>query len=1381
MMINRWRMNRAGIINFWYYDEAEFYLAGGRLVLRGANGSGKSVTMQSFLPLVLDGDKRPWRLDPFGSRDRRVDYYLLLEADSGHTDRTGYLYLEFYHPVQKRYLTVGIGLRARRNSANLAFWGFAITDNRRIGQDLLLYEKDFSQGRETKVPLSRAQLEELIGSGGQVVTEQGEYRRLVNKVLFGYEKIESFQELLDLLIQLRSPKLSKDFKPSTIYEILTEALPALQEDELRPLSEVLEDMDEISDRLNELAVHLLDAERLHRAYDKYNEYLLYDVSRLLLQQKRELDDRRSETEKCRNKTGNFAAELKEKTATQEKSALDLEQAQTEYQTLMTSEALGKRAELNHLRKEQEDLNDNKNNCERRLQMWRDKLAKASQEQEILAGRRENLAAVQNETLQNMEDVARDVDFRYHDTYHRRWAGEIPADGTMWQPWERDVREHQAKIGRALKLAREESNLKTRRLQAEKEASQAREKRETAEENLHREEEQLEGARREQEEKIFHWRRQLSCLFLAEEELHRVLQALALFPEELYENVRRPVRETYRNAKMEVSEKRLVWQNKLQQHTEEKEKLAREWQQWKELREPEPPRSTARELSRQKRTSGIGAPLYALCEFKPELTEEKRAALESTLQQAGLLDAWVAPEGLGILGPGEEESWLKPSPQWLQFTLAEYLVPTPPENSGLTAASIEEILRTICLAEDTGWPEQTGRPAETALITKGGYFCLGALTGKAALKERAEFIGKEARQRTRQVEMARLEGLIAEEEKAITDCQQGLEELKAIDAGLDEDIEAFPGDGELQAILRNLEKARLRLENALEEEQSKNSLLRELLKQLQEATARLHEQMAGWSIPRNEGALEHAGEQMNLYRDYVGELRSFWTEYKSVLAAFERAEKDLAEAGENMDHEGAELAGMQERLRTVQYKIGVFQRLLEELGIADIDRKLQELEQRQKELGRLLQELNEQINLLKINLAVTQKETEAAARRLAESQTALEAQTALWLAEWDRHLLKEWAEVSFDPVDSPALFRTAGQAERRYRERYSAKTHTELSDQLLDVFHNTRQALHDYAPETVTEDEPHRLLVLFTRDRQNPIPPHLLVQELQELQEEQNHLLSQKDRELYEQIILHSVGKAIRDKIYRAEKWVRQMNDLMQQRETSSGLRLHLRWESRAAANERELDTAQLVQLLKTDPRQLRDEHIEQMIEHFRSRIAQAKLEADERDTLRQWIFRLLDYRQWFRFTLYYEKGEQPRRELTDARFNVLSGGEKALAMYIPLFAAANSRYNDSRPEAPRIISLDEAFAGVDEENMRDMFELLTDLGFDYMMTSQLLWGCYDTVPQLSIYELYRPQDVDFVTLIRYYWNGRRRILVDEEMKTETAEGELKTDMVEEAG
>src|SRR5690606_23245085 len=94
---NRWEMSRVGIFNFWVYDDEEFSLEEGRLILRGTNGAGKSVTMQSFLPLVLDGDKRPHRLDPFGSRDRRIEYYLLGD-DGKHSDRIGYLWMEFRQP-----------------------------------------------------------------------------------------------------------------------------------------------------------------------------------------------------------------------------------------------------------------------------------------------------------------------------------------------------------------------------------------------------------------------------------------------------------------------------------------------------------------------------------------------------------------------------------------------------------------------------------------------------------------------------------------------------------------------------------------------------------------------------------------------------------------------------------------------------------------------------------------------------------------------------------------------------------------------------------------------------------------------------------------------------------------------------------------------------------------------------------------------------------------------------------------------------------------------------------------------------------------------------------------------------------------------------------
>ena len=67
-MKDRYVINKLGLVNFWYYDIEEFELANGKLLLRGSNGSGKSVTMQSFIPLLLDGNKSHERLDPFGTK-----------------------------------------------------------------------------------------------------------------------------------------------------------------------------------------------------------------------------------------------------------------------------------------------------------------------------------------------------------------------------------------------------------------------------------------------------------------------------------------------------------------------------------------------------------------------------------------------------------------------------------------------------------------------------------------------------------------------------------------------------------------------------------------------------------------------------------------------------------------------------------------------------------------------------------------------------------------------------------------------------------------------------------------------------------------------------------------------------------------------------------------------------------------------------------------------------------------------------------------------------------------------------------------------------------------------------------------------------------------
>ena len=113
-----WKMRKLGFLNFWLYDEEEFILDDGHILLRGNNASGKSITTQSFIPFLLDGNRRPERFDSFGSRDRKMEFYLL--GDDEREDSTGYLYLEFCKPDVMEYLTLGIGLRAQKGK----IWNF---------------------------------------------------------------------------------------------------------------------------------------------------------------------------------------------------------------------------------------------------------------------------------------------------------------------------------------------------------------------------------------------------------------------------------------------------------------------------------------------------------------------------------------------------------------------------------------------------------------------------------------------------------------------------------------------------------------------------------------------------------------------------------------------------------------------------------------------------------------------------------------------------------------------------------------------------------------------------------------------------------------------------------------------------------------------------------------------------------------------------------------------------------------------------------------------------------------------------------------------------------------------------------------------------------
>src|SRR2546426_10088419 len=94
-----YRLRRIILTNFWLYGQQEFEIPHGRLFLAGENASGKSTVLTAALPLAIDGDTRPHRLDTFGGRERHVDYYILVSEESAtpfsFEKRTSYIALEF--------------------------------------------------------------------------------------------------------------------------------------------------------------------------------------------------------------------------------------------------------------------------------------------------------------------------------------------------------------------------------------------------------------------------------------------------------------------------------------------------------------------------------------------------------------------------------------------------------------------------------------------------------------------------------------------------------------------------------------------------------------------------------------------------------------------------------------------------------------------------------------------------------------------------------------------------------------------------------------------------------------------------------------------------------------------------------------------------------------------------------------------------------------------------------------------------------------------------------------------------------------------------------------------------------------------------------------
>ncbi|WP_070329025.1 TIGR02680 family protein [Exiguobacterium aurantiacum] len=1352
---NRWQMNRAGLLNFWYYTEETFDFSDGKLLLRGSNGSGKSVTMQSFLPVLLDGKKSPDRLDPFGSRARKMEDYLLGEKEVvDREERTGYLFIEYKKAETNQYVTTGIGLQAKRGKP-LKFWGFVITDNRRINIDIELYKLDRQGTQTSKIPYSRVELERVIGEGGKVVTTQGDYMQLVNKHVFGFESIDAYEELIKLLIQLRSPKLSKDFRPTVIYEILEAALPPLSDDDLRHLSDTIEQMDQTKQQLEQLERELIALQKLSRTYDAYNERHVADLA----------VEYRIATERETTET----QELHELRELQASRAREVETLQQSIQQLEQDKATAERQRQrlashkvwnleDELKKEGKTLQritaDYQRQDERRTktaQKIHDTKQRQDEEQLVHRATRQAIDGL----IEDMEYDAEQAAFDRHElnvSDYRRLNQDFD-----FLTWKQEVVEHTDRLS---KVAEGMRALEETKQKLQTENKQLADEQQARDQKKHEQNDWKKTFDQDIERHladVYSWTEEHPEFDVERETVGHIERTLRNdYDPSTYEDVLRLVQPHVVRYQNRLREKVALKKAAEQAINTNIQAVETTLSEWKAKTDPEPAINPMTKAYRdQMRADGVVfAPLYALVEFVDGVDVDIQKRIEAALIDSGMLDALITEADVTY------DRVLLPAPQMMAHTLADYLKPSPGD-TGIASDRIDDVLRSVLIGD-----------SETS-IREDGTYRLGQLKGHAVPVEHVRFLGRVARKRyrdekieqlTHEIEQLQLERVTLRGEQAGL-CQQ----IELADAAWN----VFPSDRDLRMSHQEIQKVGFEIESLERRCRQIEDMLKQTSERFNVLKREVYTLAEPFELEKTQSVFEQAKRAMVNYKDLLLETHR---EHDNAVASNKRLvtiETTIEEAEEDIIELMGTLNELEDGMERVRKNIAKIEEQLKQEDADDIHQQSQAV---QAELARIESELSRSWKL------VTTRETqlEADATKL-DAKSHSHTLSKQMRQAWDTALKAEWKRgiVSLDvDGDDPEVLSQTIEAVYRKRLTSSASKADEL---LSKAFIDQQNDLMEYRMRNFTEELPleawmqgvddrfrreveiwqqkttRRIISLDLRGQQ--ASPQAVKRTVEEEFARQESILNESDKELYEEILFKSVGTKLRSRIRRAEQWTEKMNALMESRNTSSGLTFSIKWRPRTAESEEELDTKDLVHILKQDAKLLKDEDFERITTHFRSKLIKAKQmikEDGDGQTLLQVLREVLDYRKWFSFVLYFERTNEPKRELTNNNFFKFSGGEKAMAMYIPLFTACYSRYQEAADTAPYIISLDEAFAGVDENNIREMFEIVEQLGFDYIMNSQILWGDYDTISSLSICELLRPKNADYVTVLHYVWDGEKR-------------------------
>lgn len=1344
-----YKVKRIGLINFWLYDEEEFDFEDGNLLLRGTNGSGKSVTMQSFIPLILDGNKNPSRLDPFGSKDKRIEDYLLGSADSEQKDEaTGYLYMELYNAEKQKYLTLGIGLRAKKGRPT-EFWGFIIRDGKRIGRDILLYHS-----LAEKIPCTKKELRARLGSDNIFVETAKDYKEAVNKNVFGFPNLDMYDEFINLLLQLRSPKLSKEYKPVKLMEILSGVLQPLTEEDLRPLSEAIEEMDKTKEKTLKLQDDVKQLSNLLITYNNYNETMLYKKAENYLNSLNIEEKEAKEIEALK-----IAIQAIEDLLTEnQKKATDLELQSENFQleraNLDSHDLDSKALRLNSLTEEikseqvrKKEINNNLNNNLDKLKSLEENLkditnAKDKKELECLSTYKDVIDLCEVVKFTETSSILKDY---LHNSNILKQFGTI----------KNRINSYKNKVLLIKKELEIKQKLEEKLNEIDSELTRQSKEYLLITEKINQKQNALSDEILNIKDKIAFLGHNNQIVKLINDEIKVITSSFDIYTNQSYQNALKKYLDLCNKIKNSLTDELYNLKNKIANQKIKISEITEELTKLKANTELE----IIRDDEEQKTLKYLDdhnikyVEFYKAIEFKDGISENVKNKLESTLLSAGILNALIV---LNLKDVQNLKGNFITYGQRQNNNLTKYFRPV--DNLSINKDIINKVLESISTDNN-----------EEITITE-NYFKASFLHIQGADNFKSIYIGILSRLKAREEQIK----LVTKDKEAAEAILSNLENLKL---AKEDDISKliieegnFPSNDVLEQIQLDISKLTVQESMINKQKNETETKVQELTDKIEDIFKKLIDMKKEVNFPLYLETFEEILENINTLTSVISEFEIMLNDYYRYQDQILSKNEQISERNNFIDDLNASLNSINISLAKKEYERNDLDKILNSDEYKDLSAKIIELDKKIKDTQDQRLELKENYG--------------KQAEELKHKEEELEDKVSLYKEMVENTKIKEEFfkdEYNLTYVENEKNDNTKALAKHILTKLSSRKDSDiqNVTDNYYRAYNEYRMALNDYhlVSKTIFDRETPEnnilsndvLNTLYKQNRREDLTATYqgkvlniisLSKALTDAIEENNQIISEQDRHLFEEILLKTVGTKIRERIDSSKAWVKEINQIMKKMQEGSSLSFGLEWRSKSAEAMEELETKELVRIFQIDANMITKADSDKLINHFRSKLKRESELNSESDTYSSVIFDVLDYRNWFEFKMTYQRTGENKKELTNKVFSVFSGGEKAKTMYIPLFAAIYAKLMSANNDAPRVIALDEAFAGVDDTNIREMFGILSSLNLDYILTSQALWGDYDTVKALAIAELLRPNNAQSVCVRRYRWNGKYREIVN---------------------